>query len=107
MIDFTNCPKDKVWLLFDSEGNSQRITTDTELYYAKLEIASEKLEGYYLVREDEYYNDKIFAKKYKINKYGDIENYPLDLFGNATSLLAEALRISFENYEKDKKESRT
>lgn len=48
MIDFTNCPKDKVWLLFDSEGNSQRITTDTELYYARLEIASQKLEGYYL-----------------------------------------------------------
>jgi hypothetical protein len=51
MIDFTNCPKDKVWLLFDDEGNSKRITTDTELYYARLETASKKLEGYYLIRE--------------------------------------------------------
>ena len=40
MIDFTNCPKDKVWLLFDNEGNSQRITTDTELQYARVEIAT-------------------------------------------------------------------
>lgn len=87
MIDFTNCPKDKVWLLFDSEGNSQRITTDTELYYARLEIASQKLEGYYLIREDD------MSEKYEINKNGRIENYPLDLFGNATSLLVKLLRL--------------
>ncbi len=88
MIDFTNCPKDKVWLLFDNEGNSQRITTDTELYYARLEIASKKLEGYYLVREDD------ISEKYEINKNGRIENYPLDLFGNPTSLLAKLLRLT-------------
>lgn len=87
MIDFTNCPKDKVWLLFDSEGNSQRITTDTELYYARLEIASQKLEGYYLIREDD------MSEKYEINKNGRIKNYPLDLFGNATSLLVKLLRL--------------
>jgi hypothetical protein len=101
MIDFTNCPKDKVWLLFDSEGNSKRITTDTELHYARLEIATKKLEGYYLVREDD------MSEKYEIDKYGHIEDYPLDLFCNVTSLLANVLRVGFENYEKDKKESRT
>ena len=44
------------------------------------------------------------SEKYEIDKYGHIEDYPLDLFGNATSLLASVFLIGFENYEKDKKE---
>lgn len=105
MIDFKDCPREKTWILFDSEGNSEYIMTDTKLWYARLQIALNKLEGYYLVREEDYLTkpmDEI--EKYHINHYGKVEDWPMDLFCSVEDMSCEILRIATqgwrEKYEK-------
>lgn len=102
MIDFKDCPKEKTWLLFDSEGNSEYIMTDTKLWYARLQIARNKLEGYYLVREEDYLTkpmDEI--EKYSINHYGKVEDWPKDLFCAVELMSGEIIEAAIKTKKEE------
>ena len=92
MIDFTNCPKDEPWMLFDNEGNCQMINNEIEFYYARLQIVKEKLDGYFLVNVKEFINKPNDYKKYHINNMGTVQEYP-NMFASVEQLCTEILNI--------------
>lgn len=96
MIDFTNCPTDEPWLLFDNDGMCQMIKNEIEFCYARLQIAKEKLDGYFLVNVKEFINEPNSYKKYHINNTGTVEEYPLNMFTSVEQLSADILSIHFK-----------
>lgn len=97
MIDFTNCPKDEPWMLFDNEGNCQMLKNEIEFCYARLQIAKNKFEGYFLVNVKEFVNNPNKYKKYHINNTGTVEEYPLNMFTSVEQLSGEILSIRFKD----------
>lgn len=88
MIDFTNCPVDEPWILFDSEGNHRVINTCAEFAYARLQIAKGALEGYYLKKTLE------SEEKYPINRYGVVHPYPEGLFDSWENMAGDIVRAA-------------
>ena len=74
MIDFKNCPKEEVWELCGPNGERRILKNETELTFARMIIARDALEGYYVRRP---YQVGVWG----INKYGVIESrdgYPYE-----------------------------
>lgn len=110
MMDFSKCPQDKHWLLFDSTGYVQYIVNEVMFNYARLQIAKGRLEGYYLVRHDDWMTKpKNEIEKYPINHYGVVKNRPDDMFNSnddmASQILFTAMKTK-KDEEKAQKESR-
>lgn len=101
MIDFTNCPTDKPWYLWDTEGNSKIIRTELEFTYARKIIAENQIEGYYLSRID----DPLGVKKYYINHYGVVYPYPDGLFDSGSQMSSEIIFSALKTREKETGES--
>lgn len=93
MIDFTNCPVDKPWILHDGEGNTKVINHTAEFVYARLIIAQNGYEDYYLTREGD-------DKEYHINCYGSVEEWPDGLFDSWEKMAGDILCAS-----RDRKQS--
>ena len=93
MIDFTNCPKDEPWMLFDNDGNCQILNNVIEFDYARLQISKNRLGGYFLVNVKEFINNPNNYKKYCISDTGNVEEYPLNMFASDEQLLIEILSI--------------
>ena len=95
MIDFTNCPKDEPWMLFDNDGNCRILNNVIEFDNARLQIVKEKLDGYFLVNIKEFINNPNNYKKYCINNTGNVEGYPLNMFfASDEQLLIEILNVN-------------
>lgn len=95
MIDFTNCPVDKPWVLHDSDGNTKILNHTAEFVYARLIIAENGYEGYYLTREGD---DNI----YPITNYGKVDPWPDGLFDSWESMVGDILRAQMDRAERER-----
>lgn len=96
MIDFTNCPKDEPWMLVDNDGKCRMLNNETEFCYARLQIAKNRLEGYFLVNVKEFINNPNNYRKYHINNTGTVEEYPSNMFTSVEQLCGEILSMRFK-----------
>ena len=83
VIDISMCPKNKSAKIFYPDG-SLIVETDNELmfYYIRVQIRKLQLSGCYIEFE---------GQKIKMDRNGELQDYPDGLFDESTKLLLELI----------------